>query len=307
MKDYHIGTLDSVSKILVRAESDAPECNVGSNPNATFLKSRSWGKAVLHSKKTISADTRHFTFKFGHISQRLGLPIGQHLLLRVRDTHKNKVIIRPYTPISPPSQTGFVDLLIKIYTSTSPSPSSNTRNSVGGMTELLDNLPLGSEVDMKGPLGGFEYLGQGLCSIKGKKRRFTRFAMLCAGTGITPILQIFRAIMADPDDYTPCLIINGNRREYDILCKTELDALSAMRKNKKKTGKVLHTLSRPSQDWGGLRGRVDEVMVGEHIPRGDDHGDNKTLVMVCGPQGFESSMKKALTEGGWEDMNMLFF
>lgn len=303
MQVYHIGTLDSVSKILVRAESEAPECNVGSSPDATFLKSRSWGKAVLHSKKTISPDTRHFTFKFGHKNQSLGLPIGQHLMLRVRDTLKNKVMIRPYTPISPPSQTGFVDLLIKIYPFPT-SPSSNTRNSAGGMTELLDNLPLGSEVDMKGPLGGFEYLGQGLCSIKGEQRRFTRFAMLCAGTGITPILQIFRAVMADPDDHTPCVILNGNRREYDILCKAELDALSAMKKQK--TGKVLHTLSRPSQDWGGLRGRVDEVMLREHIPRRGDDGD-KTLVMVCGPRGFENSMKKALTEGGWEDMDVLFF
>lgn len=298
MQNYHIGTLDSASKILIRAESEAPECNVGSKPNATFLTSRSWGKAVLHSKKPISPDTRHFTFKLDHRSQSLGLPIGQHLLLRLRDTLKNKVLIRPYTPISPPSQTGFVDLLIKIYTSTSLS---NTRNSAGGMTQLLDKLPLGSEVDMKGPLGGFEYLGQGLCSIKGEQRRFTRFAMLCAGTGITPILQVFRAVMADPDDHTPCVVLNGNRSEYDILCKAELDALSAM----KKTGKVLHTLSQPAQDWGGLRGRVDEVMLRKYVPRGDD-GD-KTLVMVCGPEGFEDSMKKALTDGGWEDMDVLFF
>lgn len=298
MQNYHIGTLDSASKILIRAESEAPECNLGSESNATFLKSRSWGKAVLHSKKPISPDTRHFTFKLDHISQSLGLPIGQHLLLRLRDTLKDQVMIRPYTPISPLSQTGFVDLLIKIYPSTSPC---HTRNSAGGMTQLLDNLPLGSEVDMKGPLGGFEYLGQGLCSIKGEQRRFARLAMLCAGTGITPILQVFRAVMADPDDHTQCVILNGNRSEYDILCKAELDALYAM----KKTGKVLHTLSQPAQDWGGLRGRVDEVMLREYVPRGDD--GNKTLVMVCGPEEFESSMKKALRDGGWEDMDVLFF
>lgn len=298
MQNYHIGTLDSASKILIRAEGEAPECNVGSKPNAPFLKSRSWGKAVLHSKKPISPDTRHFTFKLDHISQNLGLPIGQHLLLRLRDTLKNKVMIRPYTPISPQSRTGFVDLLIKIYPSTS---SSNTRNSAGGMTQLLDNLPLGSEVDMKGPLGGFEYLGQGLCSIKGEQRRFTRFAMLCAGTGITPILQVFRAVMSDPDDHTPCVILNGNRSEYDILCKAELDALSAM----KKTGKVLHTLSQPAQDWGGLRGRVDEGMLREYVPRGND--SDKPLVMVCGPEGFESSMKRVLRDGEWEGMDVLFF
>lgn len=298
MQNYHIGTLDSASKSLIRAESETPECNAGSKPNATFLKSRLWGKAVLYSKRPISPNTRHFTFKLDHISQNLGLPIGQHLLLRMRETLKNEVIIRPYTPISSPSQLGLVDLLVKIYPSVN---SSNNRNSAGGMTQLLDKLPLGSEVDMKGPLGKFEYLGQGLCSIKGEQRRFTRFAMLCAGTGITPILQVFRAVMADPDDHTTCVILNGNRTECDILCKAELDALSAI----KETGRVLHTLSQPAQDWGGLRGRIDEVMLREYVPKGDD-GD-KTLVMVCGPEGFESSMKEALRNGGWEDIDALFF
>lgn len=125
--------------------------------------------------------------------------------------------------------------------------------------------------------------------------------MLCAGTGITPILQVFRAIMTNPDDHTQCVILNGNRREHDVLCKAELDALSAM----KKTGRVLHTLSQPAQDWGGLRGRIDEVKLREYVPRGDD-GD-KTLVMVCGPEGFENSMKKALRDGGWGHLDVLFF
>lgn len=125
--------------------------------------------------------------------------------------------------------------------------------------------------------------------------------MLCAGTGITPIVQVFRAVMADPGDHTTCVILNGNRTECDILCKAELDALSAI----KETGRVLHTLSQPAQDWGGLRGRIDEVMLREYVPRGDD-GD-KALVMVCGPEGFESSMKEALRNGGWEDIDVLFF
>lgn len=293
MHNYHIGTLDSASKILIRAEGETPDRIAGSNPNASFLKSRSWGKAILHSKKTISPDTRKFTFKLDHIGQNLGLPIGQHLLLRLRDTLKNEAIIRPYTPISPPSQTGFLDLLVKIYSSTSSS---------GGMSQLLDKLHLGCEVDMKGPLGKFEYLGRGLCSIKGEERRFTRFTMLCAGTGITPILQVFRAVMADPDDHTQCVVLNGNRCEHDILCKAELHALSAMKKTPR--GRVLQTLSQPPRDWTGLRGRIDEVMLREYVPRAD--GD-KALAMVCGPEGFENSMKKALRSGGWGDKDVLFF
>lgn len=302
MHNYHIGSLDSASKILIRAEGEASECiakDAGSTPNVSFLKSRSWGKSILHSKKTISPDTRHFTFKLDHKGQTLGLPIGQHLLLCLRNTLNNEAIIRPYTPISPPFQTGFLDLLVKIYPSTS---SPNTQNSAGGMTQLLDKLDVGCDVDMKGPLGKFEYLGRGLCFIRGEQRRFTRFAMLCAGTGITPILQVFRAVMTDPDDHTQCVVLNGNRREHDILCKAELDALSAMKGALQ--GRVLHTLSQPARDWTGLRGRIDEVMLRAYVPRADD---DKALVMVCGPEGFGNSMKQALRNGGWRDMDVLFF
>lgn len=302
MHKYHIGTLDSASKVLIQAEGEAQDYiakDAGSTSNASFLKSRSWSKAILHSKETISPDTQLFTFKLDHIGQTLGLPIGQHLLLRLRDTLKNEAIIRPYTPISPPSRTGLLDLLVKIYPSTS---SSNTQYSAGGMTQLLDKLLVGCEVEMKGPLGKFEYLGRGLCSIKGEQRRFTRFAMLCAGTGITPILQIFRAVMADPDDHTQWVVLNGNRNKHDILCKVELDALSAMKAPPR--GRILHTLSQPPRDWTGLRGRVDEVMLRKYVPRADDE---KALVMVCGPEGFEKSMKKALRNAGWRDKDVLFF
>lgn len=302
MHKYHIGTLDSASKILIRAEGETQECiakDAGSKSNANFLKSRSWRKAILHSKETMSPDTRLFTFKIDDLEQTLGLPIGQHLLLRLRDTLKNEEIIRPYTPISPPSRTGFLDLLVKIYPSTC---SSNTQKSAGGMTQLLDKLLVGCEVEMKGPLGNFEYLGRGLCSIKGEQRRFTRFAMLCAGTGITPILQIFRAVMADPDDHTQCVVLNGNRSKHDILCKVELDALSAMKTPPR--GRILHTLSQPPRDWTGLRGRVDEVMLRKYVPKADDE---EALVMVCGPEGFERRMKKALRNAGWRDMDMFFF
>lgn len=108
--------------------------------------------------------------------------------------------------------------------------------------------------------------------------------------------------MADPDDHTQCVVLNGNRCEHDILCKAELHALSAMKKTPR--GRVLQTLSQPPRDWTGLRGRIDEVMLREYVPRAD--GD-KALAMVCGPEGFENSMKKALRSGGWGDKDVLFF
>ena len=56
--------------------------------------------------------------------------------------------------------------------------------------------------------------------------------MVCAGSGITPIYQVLRAVMEDEVDTTQCIVVNGNRFPEDILCKEDLDKWSS-RKNVK--------------------------------------------------------------------------
>jgi NAD(P)H-flavin reductase len=72
----------------------------------------------LIKKTDISPDTKIFTF---HIegNQCLGLPIGQHIILRANiptpEVPEGKQFTRKYTPISTLNQAGTFDLLIKIY------------------------------------------------------------------------------------------------------------------------------------------------------------------------------------------------
>lgn len=290
MPDYHIGSLDEVSKrVLCEGEVQVEPSNT---PRPTFLQSRVWTKAVLHAKKVISWDTRVFTFRLEHENQTVGLPIGQHLMIRLRDPVTREAIIRSYTPISETSKKGFLDVLVKIYF--------NSADLKGGkMTMSMEALPIGHGVDFKGPIGKFEYLGKGKCSVNGAERLVKKLVMICGGSGITPIFQVFRAVMQDADDKTQCVLFDGNRLVEDILCKEEIDAMALGKEHK---AKVLYTLTKAPEGWEGLKGRINGALVADHCER-----DAETLILICGPEALEKSIHIALNEQGWADEQLLFF
>jgi len=291
MPEYHIGTLDDAAKAALLLDGDVETSTTG-EPRPNFLQPKFWGKAILHGKKSVSWDTRIFTYKLEHPEQGLGLPIGQHLMVRLKDPVTREAIIRSYTPISEISDKGFMDMLVKVYFATDGSKG-------GKMSMAMDALPIGHFIEMKGPIGKFEYCGNGRCLIQGKERIVKQFVMICGGSGITPIYQVFRAVMQNAEDKTNCIIIDGNRLFEDILCKPELDALSEGNDHR---CKILHTLTKATDDWKGLRGRITGKLVDEHV-----RPDKETLILVCGPETMEKSMHVALREQGWADDQLMFF
>jgi nitrate reductase (NAD(P)H) len=290
MPDYHIGSLDEKArKVLMEGETHITQSN---EPRPTFLDSRMWNKAVLHEKAVISWDSRVFTFKLEHEEQTLGLPTGQHLMMRVRDPVTREAIIRSYTPISEQSEKGFVHVLVKVYF--------DTKERKGGkMTKAMDALPVGHSIDFKGPIGKFEYLGKGKCTVQGKERLIKRFFMISGGSGVTPIFQVFRAVMRDKEDPTICTVLNGNRLVEDILCREDLDQFA---KDNEDRCKLLYTLTQAPEDWTGLKGRIAGPLLEEHVPMQED-----SMVLVCGPEALEKSVHALLNKQGWEDKDLLFF
>lgn len=291
---YHIGSLDDEGRAALSGE-DAPT-DAKTEPTAIFLEPRSWKKAILHSKSTVSWDTRIFSYKLEHEEQSLGLPTGQHLMIRLRDPVTREAIIRPYTPISETSKKGFVDVLIKIYFD-------GADRKGGKMSQAMDSLPIGHFVDFKGPIGKFEYQGRGLCTVNGQARKVKRFLMICGGSGITPIFQVFRAVMQDKDDETKCVVLDGNRLLEDILCKAELDGFA---EGNQARCKLLYTLTKAPDDWQGLRGRIAAPLLKEHADR-QMYADGASMVLICGPEPLEKSVHQALLDLGWRDEELLFF
>ncbi|KAJ9605387.1 hypothetical protein H2200_010044 [Cladophialophora chaetospira] len=290
MPEYHIGSLDEAAKTAL-AEGET-EIDQSGTPSEKFLNSKAWKKAILHGKRIVSWDTRIFTYKLEHPDQRLGLPVGQHLMVRLRDPATREAVIRSYTPISEITERGFMDMLVKVYFAESGGKG-------GKMSLAMDALPIGHFIEMKGPIGKFEYIGKGKCLISGTERFIKNFVMICGGSGITPIYQVFRAVIRDAEDKTECIIFDGNRLFEDILCKEELDVLLAGNEHR---CKVLHTLTKGPEDWTGLRGRITAKLVQENYTRTDE-----TLVLICGPEAMEKTMHKALLDDGWSDDQLMFF
>lgn len=297
MPSYHIGTLDEAAKKALGGEDVQVDENAPMK--ATFLESRIWKKSSLHAKTTLSWDTKVFTFKLDHEEQTLGLPTGQHLMIRMRDPVTREAIIRSYTPTSEQNRPGFVDVLIKIYYKTESSPG-------GKMSQALDSLPLGHPVEFKGPIGKFEYLGKGLCAVNGVERKIEHFIMICGGSGITPIYQVYRAVMQDKDDHTRCTVLNGNRLVEDILCKEELENFAVGNDHK---SKMVHTLSKAPEDWAGLRGRIAGPLLAEHATRSgiELNEGGKAMVLICGPEALEKTAHAELLKLGWNEDEFLFF
>lgn len=293
MPEYHIGSLDERSKARLADDELIAE---DACPREIFLQAKTWSKAILTAKRNVSADTKIFTFTLDHAAQTVGLPIGQHLMMRLRDPVTREAIIRAYTPISEASDRGVLHVLVKIYRD-----APDRRG--GRMTQALDGIPVGHFVDFKGPVGKFEYLGRGRCSISGKERRVRRFIMICAGSGITPIFQVLRAVLKDRDDPTFCLVLDGNRVEDDILCRPELDAMVGGNEDR---CRMLYALTRPGPNWTGLKGRMDHTLFEREIGRPCDHGED--LVLICGPEPLEKSVRGIFTTSlDWKEDDLLFF
>ncbi|KAI8635251.1 nitrate reductase [Xylariaceae sp. FL1651] len=292
--DYHIGTLDKTSQgLLSTGETAAPESAV---PRDVFLDHKVWAKAVLAAKTSVSPDTKIFTFDLEHAGQAVGLPVGQHLMMRLRDPVTREAILRAYTPISASGARGRLDVLIKVYRDTDAQKG-------GRMTQALDALPLGHFVDFKGPHGKFEYLGRGLCSVSGRERKVRRYVMICGGSGITPIFAVLRAVLADRDDPTACVVLDGNRSEEDILCKAELDALLIGNEHR---CRLSYVLSRPGPAWAGGRGRIDKDLIVKEVGTSMS-AEGEDMVLVCGPKPLEESVRSIFTSMGWKDEDMVFF
>lgn len=169
----------------------------------------------------------------------MGLPIGQHISVAATIEGQPKEVVRSYTPISSDEDQGYFDLLIKAYPT-------------GNISKYLTTLKIGQPLKVKGPKGAMVY-------TPGLVRHF---GMIAGGTGITPMLQIVRAIIRGRPhnggtDTTEVDLIFANVNEEDILLREDLDALAA----KDKKFRVHYVLNNPPQNWNGGVGFVTSDII----------------------------------------------
>ncbi|KAG9589910.1 cytochrome b5 reductase-like protein, partial [Aureobasidium melanogenum] len=117
--------------------------------------------------------------------------------------------------------------------------------------------------------------------------------MIAGGTGITPMYQIIRAICENPRDKTKVTLLYGSVSEEDRLLNKELDEFQEKYPD---NFRVIHVLSKPSENWKGAKGFINKDLVQKELPG----PQKKNKILLCGPPPLVNSMKDALAELGFE-------
>ncbi|KAH8588927.1 hypothetical protein B0O99DRAFT_343028 [Bisporella sp. PMI_857] len=231
------------------------------------LKPTEFQNFELTEKTVISHNVAIYRLKLPTPTSILGLPIGQHISIAAtlpQADGSSKEIVRSYTPISGDEQPGHFDVLIKSYPT-------------GNISKYMASLVVGQSIKIRGPKGAMVYT----------PNLVRHFGMIAGGTGITPMLQIIKAVIRGrpTGDKTEIDLIFANVNKEDILLKEDLDALAKSDKG----FRVYYVLNNPPEKWDGGVGFVTPEMITKWLPKPAD--DVKLL--LCGPPPMISAMKKA--------------
>ncbi|RYP79746.1 hypothetical protein DL770_006535 [Monosporascus sp. CRB-9-2] len=238
------------------------------------LKPDAFQEFELKEKTIISHNVAIYRFSLPTPTSILGLPIGQHISIGAdikQPDGTTKEIVRSYTPISGDHQPGYFDLLIKSYPT-------------GNISKHMASLAVGQTIRVRGPKGAFVYT----------PNMVRHFGMIAGGTGITPMLQVVRAIIRGraAGDKTQVDLIFANVTEADILLKEDLDALA-----KEDSGfRVHYVLDRPPEGWTGGVGYVTPDMITKWLPKPADD----VKILLCGPPPMISGLKKSTEALGFK-------
>lgn len=259
------------------------------------------------------SDVRRFRFGLPKKDMALGLPIGKHIKVfapnkkGVKEGEWNgrpdaeagrEEIERKYTPVSSDQDRGYFELMLKVYQGGSKEQFPDG----GKMSTYLDNVAVGDSIEIQGPFGLYTYEGRGKFTVMRKARQYKHVGMIAGGTGITPMLQVIKAALDDPDDTTKLYMLFANQTEPDIFLRDRLEALKNQHPDR---FKVHYTLDRPpAQGWEYSTGFIDEKMVRDHLPAPSED----SVVLMCGPPPMiKFACRPNLSKVGHSEHNQIDF
>lgn len=174
---------------------------------------------------------------------------------------------RSFTISSSPHDQSTLDLTIKL--------------NPGGVVSayLFEHIKPGGTIKLKGAQGGFFF---------DASRHAEPLVLVCAGSGITPMMSIARTLAATGLDQ-PCTFLYGARTAADIIFHEECQQLAAAHL----WFRCFTTLSQPDNNWEGETGRVDFERIVSSVE------DLKACrFFLCGPNEFMESLQSSLAVAG---------
>lgn len=151
---------------------------------------------------------------------------------------------------------------------------------------LINTLRVGDELKSLHPAGRF-ILDD---AVRGD------LILFGAGSGITPLFSIIKQVLwTEPNRRITLLYSNKNER--DIIFRAELDDLQQQHPDR---FRLIYLLSNPSDDWSGLHGRLNNVMLERLLPDLVGASDRHSLQFyVCGPGDYMRMIQFTLVFSGF--------
>ncbi|XP_065294616.2 NADH-cytochrome b5 reductase 3-like [Dermacentor albipictus] len=258
----------------------------------------------LKERVQVTHNTLLLRFQLPKENQVLGCAVGQHVYLWTR--RGERLLVRPYTPVSLRDQRGSFDIIVKVYR-----PGTSSSFPAGGaMSQVLDSLKPGDPIQVQGPKGNFEYVGRGrfvmesgtvLCLA-------SHIGLVAAGSGVTPMLQLLRHKFADPNDVTRIFMVNVNHSEKDIIMHKELKEYAKHQQRMFRLCNVLtempvrNVLKKMHEDY--VEGPLTQTILEEYLPPPSSY----SIILVCGPPRMVSELcQPALRNIGHDRLRVLIY
>ncbi|PJK29900.1 1,2-phenylacetyl-CoA epoxidase subunit PaaE [Minwuia thermotolerans] len=165
----------------------------------------------------------------------------------------------------------------------------------GGLFSTFANEDIGpgDAMEVMAPEGRFV--------LRPDPEREAHFVCFAAGSGITPILAIVKAVLfCEPK--SSVTVVYGNRSAGTVIFREELEDL----KNRFPARlSILHVLSREAQEAPLLSGRIDDAKLDMMLDRLIDTGGTEAFYL-CGPQAMIETVSRALKNRGVERKRIRF-
>jgi cytochrome-b5 reductase len=149
----------------------------------------------------------------------------------------------------------------------------------------MHSLQPGDTMKFK-PLHEFDY----------KPNQYSAITCIAGGSGITPIYQLTRAILNNPEDKTKIALVYANNTEEDILLKTEFDDF-AQKYPGRFTRSYVVSMTTPQNEGIYQKGYVNKELLSKAMPH--KMNERNVKVLVSGPPPMVESVAGAKGGFGW--------
>ncbi|MEM8886924.1 MAG: ferredoxin--NADP reductase [Bacteroidota bacterium] len=146
---------------------------------------------------------------------------------------------------------------------------------------LADHFKVGDEVEVMRPMGKF--------LVEPDITQSRHCIMIGAGSGITPLFSMIKGVL-DQEPESKVSLWYGNRTESSVMFARQLTALQERYRER---FHIVHVLSRASDEWKGIRGRLDKDRVYKLLSDLFMEDDFRKEYYICGPRGMMESAIEA--------------